>query len=92
MGNLCGAPNHEAFNSVVSFPDEMDDDFMEEMKNGVKDSTMKMKLTFSCKNLVLKGDMDPMVVLYRCDDKTFTVKDANKEEFKTEAVADEKNP
>ena len=27
---------------------------------------MKMKLRFSCKDLILKGDFDPMVVLFRC--------------------------
>ena len=92
MGNLC-APKHEAFNPVLNFPDEMDDDYLDEIKSGVKkEPKMKMTLTFSCKNLVLNGEFDPMVVLYRCDDKSFTVKDANKEEFKTEAVPDEKSP
>tara|TARA_B110000305_G_C19219145_1_gene529670 strand:- start:453 stop:659 length:207 start_codon:yes stop_codon:yes gene_type:complete len=50
---------------------------------------MKMKLRFQCKDLVLKGEFDPMVVLFRCDDKSFS---NPKEEFKTEAIADEKDP
>jgi hypothetical protein len=53
---------------------------------------MKMKLRFSCKDLILKGDFDPMVVLFRCEDKSFTVPKGAKEEFKTEAVPDEKDP
>ena len=33
MGNLCG-PSHEAFNPVVTFPDELDDEAVDEIKNG----------------------------------------------------------
>lgn len=89
MGNLCG-PSHEAFNPVLTFNDEMDDDEINEMKNGFKkEPTSKLRLRFNCKDLVFKGDFDPMVVLFRCKDKNFS---DPKEEFKTEAVADEKNP
>ena len=89
MGNCCG-PKHEPFIPVLPFNEELNDDDIDDIKNGFKkEPTMKMRLRFCCKDLVFKGDFDPMVVLFRCDDKSFS---NPKEEFKTEAVADEKNP
>ena len=89
MGNICG-PVHEPFIPVLSYNEELNDDEIDEIKNGFKkEDTMKMKLRFGCKNLVFKGDFDPMVVLFRCDDQDFS---NPKEEFKTEVAYDERNP
>ena len=78
MGNLCG-PGHEEFTPVLSFPDEMDDDaIMEIKKQCKKEPTSKVRLRFSCKDLKIKGEFDSVVVLFRCDDKNFS---NPKEEF-----------
>ena len=45
MGNICCGQRHEAFNPVLTFPEELDDDAVNEIRMGQKkEPTMKMRL------------------------------------------------
>ena len=93
MGNICCGHDHDSFEPVLSIPDDLDDDLLEEIKNGAKkEPVMKMKLRFSCEGIKLpKGkDFDPCIAIFKCDDAKFSKPVWT--QFKTESIPDISNP